>query len=59
MAQIIFLHEIYESRKQKQIELDYYIQQVEMLQQRMIMVRKEIELTENIIKIIEHEMSKK
>ena len=26
MAQIIFLHEIYESRKQKQIELDYYIQ---------------------------------
>jgi len=55
---IIFLHEIYESRRQKERELEYYKQQMEMLQERMDLVSREITLTDKIIHIIEQEIKK-
>ena len=58
MPNIIFLSEIYESRRQKERELDFYRQQMEMLQQRMDLVKKEIIITDTIITIIEKEIKK-
>jgi hypothetical protein len=58
MAHIIFLQEVYETRKQKQMELHYYKQQMEHLTEKMILVQKEILVTDNIIHIIEEELKK-
>lgn len=58
MAHVIFLQEIYETRKQKQRELNYYKQQMDMLIERMNLVEKEIVLTDNIIHIIEEELKR-
>lgn len=58
MAHIIFLQEVYETRRIKQRELDYYKQQLDMLVERMNLVEKEIMLTDNIIHIIEEELKK-
>lgn len=56
MGTIIFLEEVYESRRLKQKELEYYKQQMEMLQERMNLVHREITITDAIIQIIEQEM---
>jgi hypothetical protein len=58
MGSIIFLQEVYETRKQKQRELDYYKQQMSMLVERMNLVQKEINVTDAIIHIIEEEIRK-
>ena len=55
---IIFLNEVYEARKQKRRELEYYKEQMDMLQERMNLVKREIILTDNIIDIIEKEIKK-
>lgn len=55
---IIFLNEIYETRKLKRQELEYYKEQMNILQQRMILVKREITLTDTIIDIIEKEIKK-
>ena len=56
MAQIIFLSQIYKERIEKQRELDYYREQIELLYKRVEIVQREIDLTEKIISIIEHEL---
>lgn len=52
---IILLHEIIESKVKKENELAFYQKELEKLQQKMYMVRKDIELTNIIIEIVENE----
>ena len=58
MGSIIFLNEVYLSRDLKRRELEYYKQQMEMLQERMNLVIREIDITDKIIHIIEQEIKK-
>jgi hypothetical protein len=52
---IILLSEIIETRVRKEKELEYYQRQLDELQRKMFFVKKEIDLTNVIIDIIEHE----
>ena len=52
---IILLDEILDLRSRKRKELEYYNQQLEELKMRMFFIQKEIDLTSNIIDMIEKE----
>ena len=52
---IILLDEILDLRSRKKKELEYYNQQLEELKMRMFFIQKEIDLTSNIIDMIEKE----
>jgi len=52
---IILLSEIIETRVRKEKELEYYQRQLDELQRKMFFVKKDIDLTNVIIDIIEHE----
>ena len=52
---IILLDEILDLRSRKRKELEYYNQQLEELKMRMFFIQKEIDLTSNIIVMIEKE----
>ena len=52
---IILLNEILDLRSRKRKELEYYNQQLEELKMRMFFIQKEIDLTSNIITMIEKE----
>jgi hypothetical protein len=52
---IILLEEILDLRSRKKKELEYYNQQLEELKMRMFFIQKEIDLTSNIIDMIEKE----
>jgi len=52
---IIFLTDVIETKVRKEKELEYYQKELEKLQRKMFFVRKEIELTNTIIDIIESE----
>jgi len=52
---IILLDEILDLRSRKKKELEYYNQQLEELKLRMFFIQKEIDLTSNIIGMIEKE----
>jgi hypothetical protein len=52
---IILLDEILDLRSRKRKELEYYNQQLEELKMRMFFIQKEIDLTGNIITMIEKE----
>jgi len=52
---IILLDEILDLRTRKRKELEYYNQQLEELKMRMFFIQKEIDLTSNIITMIEKE----
>jgi len=52
---ILSIDEIYDMRDRKRLELEYYTKQLEELQQKMTFIRKEIILTETIIKMVETE----
>jgi len=52
---IIFLTDVIETKVRKEKELEYYQKELEKLQRKMFFVRKEIELTNTIIDIIENE----
>jgi len=52
---IILLDEILDLRSRKRKELEYYNQQLEELKLRMFFIQKEIDLTRNIIIMIEKE----
>ena len=52
---IILLEEILDLRSRKRKELEYYSQQLEELKMRMFFIQKEIDLTSNIIVMIEKE----
>ena len=53
---IILLDEILDLRSRKRKELEYYNQQLEELKMRMFFIQKEIDLTSNIIGMIEKGM---
>ena len=52
---IILLDEILDLRTRKRKELEYYNQQLKELEMRMYFIQKEIDLTSNIITMIEKE----
>ena len=52
---IILLTDIIEQKVRKEKELEFYQKEMEKLQQKMFFVRKEIDLTQIIINIIEEE----
>jgi len=52
---IINLQEVYEIRDRKQRELEYYNKELEKLHVKMGFIKQEINLTHNIIEIIETE----
>jgi hypothetical protein len=52
---IILLEEILDLRSRKKKELEYYNKQLEELKLRMFFIQKEIDLTSNIIIMIEKE----
>ena len=49
------LSEVLETRLRKQKELDYYQKQLEKLEQKMFFIKKDIEVTNLIISMIESE----
>ena len=55
MAKIILLSDLKDLRKQKEQELKYYSERLEELNKKLFFIRKEIELTNFIIDLIEKE----
>lgn len=55
MAKIILLKDLKDIRAEKERELAYYTERLEKLNQKMFFIRKEIELTNFIIDLIERE----
>lgn len=54
-TKIIILSDLYDIRKRKKKELEYYKKQLEELQMKMSYIRQEIVLTEKIIVMIRQE----
>lgn len=54
-SKILFLTDVIETKLRKEQELEYYQKELEKLQHKMFFVRKEIDLTNTIINIIENE----
>jgi hypothetical protein len=54
-GEIILLEDIYEIRKRKEQELQFYHNELEKLRNKLFFVQKEIDLTNYIIDIIEQE----
>lgn len=55
MAKIILLSDLKDLRKQKERELRYYSERLDELNKKLFFIRKEIELTNFIINLIEKE----
>jgi len=55
-SKIILLTDIYEAKARKEKELAYYKEQLEILNQKMFFIRKDIEITTICINLIENEM---
>ena len=55
-SKIILLSDIYETKARKEKELAYYKEQLEILNQKMFFIRKDIEITTICINLIENEM---
>jgi hypothetical protein len=55
MSKIILLSDIIEQKLRKEQELEFYQAELEKLQNKMFFLRKEIELTNTIIDIIDKE----
>ena len=55
MTKIILVQDIYDLRKRKQEELDFYHKELERLQLKMNYIRVEMDLTNRIIDMIENE----
>lgn len=55
MAIIVLLSDLKDLRKQKEQELKYYSERLEQLNKKLFFIRKEIELTNFIIDLIEKE----
>ena len=52
---IIFITDLIESKKQKQREIDKYESQLKIIEEKLFFLRKEKEITETILELIEHE----
>ena len=55
MAKLILLTDVIETKLRKEKELEFYQQELEKLQQKMFFLRKDIEITNICIQIIEQE----
>jgi hypothetical protein len=55
MAKLILLTDVIETKLRKEKELEFYQQELEKLQQKMFFLRKDIEITNLCIQIIEQE----
>lgn len=55
MSKIILLTDIIDTKLRKEKELEFYQKELEKLQQKMFFLRKDIEITNLCIKIIEQE----
>lgn len=55
MAKIILLSDLKDLRRQKEQELKYYTERLEELNKKLYFIRKEVELTNFIIDLIEKE----
>lgn len=55
MAKLILLNDVIETKLRKEKELEFYQQELEKLQQKMFFLRKDIEITNLCITIIEQE----
>ena len=55
MTKLIHLTEILETKIRKEKELEFYQKELEKLQQKMFFIKKDIDLTNMIIDIIEQE----
>jgi hypothetical protein len=54
-SKIILLDEIIEHKKRKEQELKFYLEKKEELERKLYWIKKEIDLTNNILKMIEKE----
>ena len=52
---IIFITDLIESKINKQREIEKYEKQLEVIEERLFFLRKEKEITETILELIEHE----
>ena len=55
MSEIILINDLIDLRHRKQKELEFYNEQLEQLKERMLYIRREIDLTTKIIHMIEEE----
>jgi len=55
VGKIILLNDIYEVRRRKEKELEFYHNELEKLRNKLFFIQKEIDLTNYIIDIIEQE----
>ena len=55
MSKLIVLTDVIETKLRKEKELEFYQQELEKLQQKMFFLRKDIEITNLCIQIIEQE----
>ena len=55
MSKIVLLHDVYAIKEQKERELAYYREQLEIIHQKLVWIEREYKLTKDIIKMIEQE----
>lgn len=55
MTKIVLLQDVYAIKEQKERELAYYREQLEIITEKLIWVEREYKLTKDIIKMIEQE----
>lgn len=55
MSKLILLTDVIETKLRKEKELDFYQKELEKLQQKMFFIRKDIDITNLCIQIIEQE----
>lgn len=55
MSKIVLLHDVYAIKEQKEKELAYYREQLEIIHEKLVWIEREYKLTKDIIKMIEQE----
>jgi len=55
MTKIVLLHDVYAIKEQKERELAYYREQLEIITEKLVWIEREYRLTKDIIKMIEQE----
>lgn len=55
MIKIVLLQDVYAIKEQKEKELAYYREQLEIITEKLVWIEREYKLTKDIIKMIEQE----
>ena len=55
MSKIVLLHDVYAIKEQKEKELAYYREQLDIITEKLVWIEREYKLTKDIIKMIEQE----